>query len=208
MIDFNHSRLFISLRSPFARRVRLAFNEHGINFKEEVVDVFKPTPELTLRNPLSRVPTLEFSDERVLVDSNIILQAFYDSSYKSSPLLLQDDDDKLEALKWSGIGTGVCDKLVEFYLETLRFEEKRDQEVLDECHRGFENFLLSLESALCDKKFIAGAKLTQADLDLGTALAYMSLRYSDSWQLKYKNTNRYFQALNERPSFQKTRPPQ
>ena len=51
MIRFHDSTLFISLRSPFARRVRLAFIEHGVRYHEVVEDVFKPSAVLIEANP-------------------------------------------------------------------------------------------------------------------------------------------------------------
>ncbi len=85
-IDFNKSELFISLRSPFARRVRLALLENQISYKEIVCDVFKPTAELIAVNPLIRVPVLRLHSGDVLIDSNLILQALYET-LSDSPLI-------------------------------------------------------------------------------------------------------------------------
>ena len=57
-VDFQDSVLYISARSPFARRVRLALLENKIRFSEKVFDVFNPLPELITVNPLARVPAL------------------------------------------------------------------------------------------------------------------------------------------------------
>lgn len=85
-IDFNQSELFISLRSPFARRVRLALLENQISYKEIVCDVFKPSAELIAVNPLIRVPVLRLQSGAVLIDSNLILQALYET-LSDSPLI-------------------------------------------------------------------------------------------------------------------------
>src|SRR5438105_2764330 len=129
-LEFEGSRLMISARSPFARRVRLAFLEHGVGFEEIVLDVLKPQPELWAKNPLGRVPTLILRDGQVLWDSNFILQAFYEG--RSSRLMPQDRFARMECLKWSTLAAGLCEKLVEYYLEALRPEPARDPEMIAE----------------------------------------------------------------------------
>lgn len=76
-LNFNDCTLYISARSPFARRVKLALLENKITFEQKILNVFEPQPELTSLNPLSRVPVVKLKDGQVLIDSNLILQEFY-----------------------------------------------------------------------------------------------------------------------------------
>ena len=204
-IDFNDSVLFISARSPFARRVRLAFLENGIRFEERIVDVFHPTAELLEKNPLARVPTLVLKSGKVVIDSNLILQLLYETI--QSPLTTTSPEDRLSCSHWSALAYGMSEKIVEYYLETLRPEAAQDQELFDETRGIFRRVLERFEAFIGERDFVAAGKLTQADLDMGTALTYLSLRSPDKWTARYPSTSRYLHKLQERPSFIKTQPP-
>jgi glutathione S-transferase len=203
-IDFDGSILFISARSPFARRVRLALREHGVSYEERVFDVFHPTAELIATNPLRRVPALVLRSGATLIDSHLILQTFYQSV--ESPLKPWTADDAIISAHWSGIAVGWCEKLVEYFLETQRPAGTQDTEVLSECAEIVEATLRLFNQEIGDREFVASL-LTQADLDLGAALAYTSLRYRKDWEGKFPNASRYFRGLDARPSFEQTRPP-
>lgn len=200
---FGQSLLFISARSPFARRVRLALLEHGVPFEERVVDVFKPQPELAALNPLSRVPTLRLSDGSVLAESQLILDAFY-ATRPDSPWAVEAGHP---ALFWSAMALGLCEKSVEFYLESLRPEGSRDPELLEEIRGVVTRVLEKFDGYMADRETILPGRLTQVDLDMGTALAYLSLRYSKSWKGRFSHASDFLRRLEERPTFQATRPP-
>lgn len=206
-IDFNDSILFISIRSPFARRVRLAFLENGIQFREKVLDLFKLNNELNAINPLARVPTLQLKSGSILIDSNLILQSFYENV--KSDLKIESPFKQLEVYRWQALAVGVCEKIIEFYLETLRLEDYRDPNVMQELTQISARVLDLIENQLKVKNdlYLVGSQLTQADLDMGTALGYMDLRYSTEWKSQFPYAAKYLNYLNERPSFQKTHPP-
>lgn len=107
-----------------------------------------------------------------------------------------------------GIASGVCEKMVEYFLENQRPESSRDAETIKEIRQIFERTANTLETILAQRDNIVPGQLTQADLDMGAALAYTSLRYSKDWQVQFPNVFRYFQKLNARPSFQSTLPPE
>jgi glutathione S-transferase len=180
--------------------------ESGIRFEERVLDVFMPNPELIGLNPLARVPALRLKDGSVLIESEKILGVFYQAS-PQSPLLPKSEPDRLTAQFWSGVGVGLCDKTVEYYLETLRPEAARDPELLAEIRDIAARSLERFDAFIAGRETIVPGQLTQADLDMGTALAYFTLRYSAQWKSRYSHAADYLRRLDERPSFQQTRPP-
>jgi glutathione S-transferase len=206
MLDFNDSTLFISARSPFARRTRLALREHLIRHEERVLDVFKPNPELFAVNPLARVPAIRLKSGEELMDSEKILELFY-RSHPQSPLLPQGDAEWVTVAQWSAIAVGFAEKTVEYYLETLRAETSRDAELLAEVKEVATRVLERFDGFIGSRETILPGRLTQADLDMGAALAYFTLRYSSQWQGKYANVALYLRKLEERDSFKATRPP-
>lgn len=205
-IDFNDSLLYVSARSPFSRRVRLALHEHGVSHEVKVVDVFKPNPDMTTLNPLSRVPTLQLRDGQVIVESEKILGLFYQSR-PDSPLLPSKPGDRLTTHFWSAMALGLCEKTVEYYLETLRRVEARDIELLDEIREVATRVIERFDSFIGERETIVPDQLTQADLDMGVSLAYFSLRFSTQWQSRYTHASNFLRRLDERASFRETRPP-
>lgn len=209
----NGSTLFITPRSPFARRVRLAFLETqtGVpfEFKEKVCDVFNPTQELIELNPLARIPVLVTSNRQVILDSNLILQLFY--SLGPNPLMPENLQERLEVFRWMGIAEGLCEKVVEYYINSLRPQSQRDPEVEEELKQISERVLVAAENELQRSgSWIAGAQMSQADLDLVTALEYLMFRYSPisssmDWS-RFVGIKAYFEKLQTRLSIQKTRP--
>src|SRR4051794_13519408 len=77
-------QLFYSLRSPFARRVRIALQRLGLAFEAVEENVFEPSPRLLEANPLATVPVLVIAgktpEETVRVpDSATILEYLHES---------------------------------------------------------------------------------------------------------------------------------
>ncbi len=202
-LDFNGCTLILSLRSPFARRVRLALREAGIAYEERVTEVLKPSAELIEKNPLMRVPVAVLKSGVELLDSNVILPLFYEAH--PSPLWPTALAPRLEIHSWGVLAAGVCEKIVEYFFDTLR--PAKDAELAEEVRTIIERVLTKTEKALGSRETMVGASLTQADLDLGTMLRYISVRYSDSWPTRYPACARYLASLEKRPSFQATMPP-
>src|SRR4051812_17093176 len=97
-IDFNGCTLLASPRSPFARRIRLAFRESGLRFEERILDVLKPNPEVIAKNPMGRVPTVILASGETLYESGNILQLLYEGS--ENPLHPTRAEDRLLAFRW------------------------------------------------------------------------------------------------------------
>jgi glutathione S-transferase len=210
--DFNHCTLAISLRSPFARRVRIAFLEHSIPFQEKVYDVLKPNPEFFLLNPLGRVPALQLQNGQVLVDSNLILQSFYEntpSEVVPPPL----SPDRQEMLYWSALFIGVMEKIVEYFLESQKPSSQQDPELELELQHILQRVFQKVEQKLSQQReqkahTLLHFGLTQADFDLGITLTYLELRYP-AWSdwAQFPHLQDFYSRITQRESFQKTKPP-
>jgi glutathione S-transferase len=204
-LDFAGSTLWMSPRSPFARRVRLAFHEAGLDYQERAVDVLKPTAELFEKNPIARVPVLILKSGQALVESGAILDAFYE--VHESPLFSGALELRTMIKQWSVLAAGVCEKIVEYYFETLRPESSRDPEVFAEIAGIVDRVLARAEPVLSQGKTLFPHGLTQADLDLGAALRYHCLRRGSEWRKKFPACSSYLDELEKRPSFKATHPP-
>src|ERR1044071_9185423 len=69
-------KLYCSLTSPYARKVRVVIDELGLSeqIEEVITDPFAPPPELLAANPLSRIPTLIGDRGEALPDSRLIIE--------------------------------------------------------------------------------------------------------------------------------------
>jgi glutathione S-transferase len=205
-ISFTDSTLYMTPRSPFARRVRLALIENKIDYEERSLDVFNPDAFLFSLNPLARIPILELKDGRIIIDSNLILQELYQNI--ESPLYPRGGSDFHELLYWQAISVGLSEKLVEFYLNNIKGDGIQDPTIKDELAQLLKRILPHLNEKLLaqEGQFLVANQLTQADIDLGTALGYLEFRYSSDWKREFTAVRNYYEILNKRPSFIKTHP--
>ena len=207
---FEHSLLSISLRSPFARRVRVAFLEHHVSFQEKVHDVFRPTPDFFEINPLGRVPALQLSDGQILIDSQLILQFFYEQI--ASDFIPTQIEEKMKMYYWSALSVGIMEKTVEYFIETQKPCEKQDEEIELELKQILQRILPQAEAQLAQNMSqgiytLLSSGLTQADFDLGIALTYLELRFPQGHRLEaFPCLKNFYFRLSERESFQKTKP--
>jgi glutathione S-transferase len=205
---FARSTLFVSLRSPFARRVRIAFLEADVPFEERVENVFDPSPALIAVNPLARVPALRLPSGEVLVESTIILEHFWHGlGGDAARFVPTEPEQRLRADLFSGLATGLCDKSIEYYFETLRPAAQRDAELLSEVKDRAARVMTAAEAALLPGPFLFGKEPVAADRDLVIALTYYSLRVDREWRARFPRLAALQDRLEATPSFVKTAPP-
>lgn len=207
-MNLHESTLYLSQRSPFARRVRLALLENQINFNEMIVDVFNPSVDFIKVAPLGRVPTLILKNGIVLYESHIILQALFEEG--PNPLLPHDEKERAWVYHWSALATGLCEKTIEQFLESQKPQEKQNAEVFQEFLELQKRILGSLETYLTSAQKpqgdFLGHSFTQADIDITVALSYMSLRTNKEWEKTYPLSTQYVKKIEARPLFVKTFP--
>src|SRR5262245_54909843 len=90
-------RLFYSAGSPFARIVRIALLETGLDenvTKQEILRerLYSPGSDVLTVNPVGRVPTLVLDDGTILTEASLILR-FIDAMNPSRRLLPFDGSD-------------------------------------------------------------------------------------------------------------------
>lgn len=203
------STLFVTARSPFARRVRVVMHELGIPFEEQVENILEPTADLIARNPLARVPTLVTPDGELLVESGVILQHVWDGLPEGSSLRPTERAARRRADLFSGLAAGLCDKCIEYYFERMRPEPHQDpaviQEVRDCAARTLQTWERALEGE--EREHLVGDGLTHADLDVAIALTYLDLRVDRAWKTRFPGLAGLQERVEARESFRRTAPP-
>lgn len=201
-------KLFGSVTSPFVRKIRVALAEKSIAHDFVIEDVWSPQSQIALRNPLSKVPTLELDDGTVLYDSKVLSDAL-DLLHPVPPLFPSAALHRIAVKKLEALGDGMMEAAVAFFLEK-RFhdESKRSEDYLQrqllKIDRGcaaYEALLTDSESGFLHKGF------SVADICAGCALLYVELRIpEDNWRQRYPRVASYADQLAKRDSFYNTRP--
>ena len=165
--------LFCSLRSPFARRARLAFARLEIGCQEKMIDVFAPTQEFLNINPLAQVPVLLTPQGHSLPDSSAILEYLNILSKDDIwPTELEKQRAEREHSVWA---VGLMTQTVAHFLETKK--EHPHAATLAECVEDIERTLKRWSEFLATERTQPQARhFTQADWDLVVALEYADLR--------------------------------
>jgi glutathione S-transferase len=163
--------LFLSPRSPFARRVRLALRRLGLPVIEHPLNVLESNPDLETANPLGLVPTLILPDGRTLADSSAILETLHDLHGGIWPEL---PTDRIEIRQASTLATGLMQAAVSFFQETRMHEVPSPSWAQDHLSAVLRT-LRHLESFRNDF-WIRSGEMTQAGWDLACALEYLEFR--------------------------------
>ncbi len=171
MANPNPYHLFLSPRSPFARRVRLALRRLGLPVIEHPLNVFDSNPDLEAANPLGLVPALILPDGRALSDSSAILETLHDLHGGVWPELTTD---RIEIRQASTLATGLMQAAVSHFQETRMHEVPSPMWAKDHLNAVLST-LRHLESFRTDL-WIRSGELTQAGWDLACALEYLEFR--------------------------------
>ena len=200
-------KLIISLTSPYARKVRIAAIEKGIDF-EEVVDVpWNENTGVIALNPLGKVPVWITEQNESIYDSRLIVE--YLDNLVPTGLYSENKKVYFEVKKMEALAEGVMDASLNLFAE----RKKRPKELqypwwierqFSKVHRGLAEF----EKLIGSKEYFFEEHLTVVDLGVVSALGYVGLRFSDdfSWQSLYPNLARYYANMMQKNSVEKTIP--
>lgn len=191
--------IMMSVRSPFARRARLALLRLGFAVRvRETLPLEAPTELLEL-NPLGLVPVVKIPTGEWLDDSAAILEHLNDISGKIWPKRLED---RIQARKLSTWCQGIMSQTVAHYLETQRKDTQPSSEWLADYRATIERTLSRLEAASWNEA------LGQPEYDLGVALEYLDLRMPDlSWRERFPGLIPWLERCLENAHFRQTTPP-
>lgn len=201
-------KLIGSLTSPYVRKVRVVMADKKLDFSFEQENVWSPDTSIQQVNPLGKVPCLVMEDGSTLYDSRVIAE-YLDTISPVCKLLPPNGRDRAEVKVWEALADGVIDAAV------LAFVERRDRAPEQQSAKWIERQmgkvhagLREMSVRLGDSSYCMGIHYTLADVAVGCALGWLSLRFPDiDWRGDYPNLARLADKLAERPSFRDTAPP-
>ncbi|KAI5069591.1 hypothetical protein GOP47_0015892 [Adiantum capillus-veneris] len=176
---------------PFCHRVLLTLEEKGVPYDLKLVDLANKPDWFVEINPEGKVPVVKHEGKWV-PDSDVITQII-EERYPEPPL--QTPADK------ASVGSKVFSSFVKF----LKSKDSSD---------GSEEALVAELTALNvylkeNGPFIAGDKITAADLSLAPKLLHLkvALAHYKKWSIPSDLTylNNYMEAVHTRESFVKTK---
>ena len=201
-------KLIGSLTSPYVRKVRVVMADKKLDFSLEQENPWAPETTLQQVNPLGKVPCLVMEDGSTLYDSRVIAE-YLDTISPVCKLLPPNGRERAEVKVWEALADGVIDAAV------LAFVERRDrapeqqsaawiERQMGKVHAGLREMSVRLGEA----SYCMGVHYTLADVAVGCALGWLSLRFPGiDWRGDYPNLARLADKLAERPSFRDTAPP-
>jgi glutathione S-transferase len=198
-------KLYDSKMAPNPRRVRIFLAEKGIQVPDDQVDLAKAqnrSPEFLKINPMGGVPVLQMDDGTNLAESVAICR-YFEETHPEPPLMGVDARDKAEVEMWQRrMELNLFSTVAGCFRNTSEFFKGRIPQVPEYgevCRQAAEKAFGMVDGFLADRKFIAGARYTIADITALVAVDFaklIKLRISP----EQKNLARWHEAVSSRPS--------
>jgi glutathione S-transferase len=203
-------RLFYSAGSPFARIVRIALLETGLDqktIKQEISRprLYSPESDVLAVNPVGRVPSLVLDEGTVLTEASLILR-FIDAMRPSHRLLPSDGSDKWRISSETGQAWGLLEGIVT-WVRALRLPNPESASAIISAESLRVNRIAdAVETAISVGSF--GGPINAAHIVLGSALGLAHARlHTWTWRVDRARLSSWYNDIAERPSFRATEPP-
>ena len=199
-------KIYGSATSPYVRKVRVLIAEKQIACTFVAEDPWQSRAELHALNPIGKVPVLEISGSRPLMDSLLIME-YLDAHSGGGRLLPAEGPRRWEILRWHALGHGLIDATVVRLLETRRPEAFQMPERMRREEARFARIVAAIETEMAAGPWITGDAPSIADITVGVALSYADFRYPHDWRSTAPRLARWAETMAARPAFATTLPP-
>ena len=144
-------------------------------------------------------------DGSSVYESSYILE-YLELKHPEPPLLPKDISGHLAARKLEVLCDGICDAVVLSLLEKTR-EGGASPPWLARQRRKIEGGLAEMDRLVAGRQWAVGDTFTRGDIAVGTATAYVSLRFADlAWRDLHPELAQFSDRLALRESFKATLP--
>jgi glutathione S-transferase len=198
---------FYNSIGPNPRVVKMFMKEKGIEIPFEEVDLMKGDnrrePYLS-KNPSGQMPALELDDGSVLAEVTVICE-YLDEKYPAKPLVGTTAEERAETRMWTRrVDLNICEPLASGFRYSAGLPLFKDRmrclpEAADGLKAIAQDKIAWLDKQIAGKEFLAGKRLTLADihlfciLDFGTAVG-------QPLDPANKNVVAWFERMKARPS--------
>jgi len=169
-------KLLWSPSAPFARKVMVA--AHAVGVADAIECVRSPVgparlnPDVMVRNPLNKVPTLLLDDSTALYDSRVICE-YLDALAGGGRLFPADPQARWQALRRQCLADGMLDTLILQRDEHFRGDGHRSTAHV---HAYAAKLTAALDGMEAEGDTLAGEAMDIGRIAIGVALAYLDFR--------------------------------
>ncbi len=198
-------KLYGTLGSPFARKVRIFLEERRIPCEYIVQRGRDPGSRVPEFNPLAKVPTLVTDAGKGLYDSPVIVE-YLDAQGEGPRLIPETFAERIEVRRWEALADGVTEAAVAINHELREPKDKqRSQDWYGRQQLKIDRGLDVMEQDLGANEFCFGGRFTLADIATGYALGYLDFGLPEQdWRTTHPNLARLAERLFARKSFSET----
>lgn len=199
-------KLLSARPSPYARKVRIALAEKGLDFELITEVPWNEGASTPAYNPLEKLPVLILDDGETVFESDYILE-WLEAKRPAPPLVPSDPDQRLAARRFEVVADGVCDAFVLYFFESMREPDKQSQPWMDRQMRKINGGVADLARRVPADGFCVGDAFSIADIAVGTVMLYLDVRCPDyEWRSAHPELAQAVDRLAARPSFAATKP--
>lgn len=200
-------KLFASLTSPYARKIRVALAEKGLPFELVVDSPWESNTRIPEINPLGKVPALITDDGECFYDSPVIASLI--ETFNAEPRLIPADP--LEAVRvrqLEALADGIADAIVTIVIESRRPEAQRSAAVVERQTQKMLRGLDRLEQLATGHSWLHGNLMSLGDIATAVMLAFLELRLPHiDWREGRPALTALAERMFARQSFRDTIPP-
>lgn len=198
-------KLYYNPLSTYSQKVMIAFNEKGIRYAPEVVDLMSPDGRAAYEkvNPFGKVPFLKPSEDWQVPESTSIIEYLEDKFPDTPRLIPAAGGDSARLVRFMDRMSDLYynDQVVELLFQQLGFRAKDD----DRASRARKYVAITYshwDKRLASQPWLCGGSFTMADCSAIPALYYAQTAapFAD-----YPNVLAYWQRAQQRPSYAKVR---
>lgn len=194
-------RLFLTHRSPYARKVWLTLLHKRLPVELQVVDLANRSAEFTALSPLGKVPVLVDEDGTVVCDSTVICE-YLEDRYVGVPLRPEGWEGRLALRELEELSDSLADQAVAIFFG----RQRGDTAAVDKAERVAARVLDTLESSVPPEGRPLLGTWSYADAGLLSAIGYVEFRLGRGWREGHPNLAAWFDLADQEPHAVATRP--
>ena len=197
-------QLTFSLRSPFARRIRLALKRLELPFELIEENVLEPSPEFQKLTPLGLVQALRTPEGMLLTDSNSLLEVLDE---RSGGKIWPRDRATRELVRQTSVyAVGVMTNIVSHFLESI--QPSPSEAFKSDCEAAAKDTM----RLLCTDETMIGTwskkPFNQSSWDIAVAAQYATVRFKTwDWATEYPILRAHVEACMQDSEFASSVPP-
>ncbi len=197
-------KLYISLTSPFAHKVRMVVLEKGLAGKVDNVPVipWDNPPGLVDKNPLGQVPVLVLDDGEAVFDSRVIC-AYLDQLASEPQLLPASGFDRTRVMRMEALADGMTDAAVAVFVARKANAEEPDTPQIERQLGKITDSLDVMQTGLPSFE----RELNLGKIAYAATLAYLDFRFDElNWRSRVPQLAGWFGTFAAWPSMIETVP--